>query len=76
MSPLLCRVLVADPRQILHRFWGPQWTLVESTVGPLESAGKLHLADSPEARQKSARIRLDPLRPVMNSHLIAHLIAL
>ena len=32
---------------------------MESTAGPLESAGKIHPVDPPEVHRKSARIRAD-----------------
>ena len=48
LADFFCSVIVADPQEICCEFKGLQWTLADSAVDLLESAGKLHLADSPE----------------------------
>ena len=58
---------------------GPRRTSAESAAGPLESARKVHPADPPEVRLKSARIRADPPRVrggLKSAHLIAYYVDL
>ena len=53
-----------------------RWTLAESAAVPLQSAQKIHPADPPEVRRKSARIRTDPQRVcsgLESAHLIAYI---
>ena len=65
---------MADPPRIRRGFLGPRRTLLESAAGPLEFARKVHPADPPEVRLKSARIRAD-LPRVRGGLKSAHLIA-